>query len=123
MPLSDREQQILQEIEDQLYEQDPEFARGVSSTTLPVILRRNVRRGIFAFLTGLVVLVAFFFYPYLPVGVVAFLLMVAAAYYTYDNLRKIGSEQLRVLREQAPLAGLLERIRNRIREAGNRDDD
>lgn len=123
MPLSDREQQILQEIEDQLYEQDPEFARGVSSTTLPVVLRRNVRRGMLAFIGGLAVLVAFFFYPRLPVGVLAFLMMVAAAYYTYDNLRKIGSEQLRVLREQAPLAGFMERVRNKIREAGNRDDE
>lgn len=123
MPLSDREQQILQEIEDQLYEQDPDFARGVSSTTLPVVLRRNVRRGILGLISGLAVLIAFFFYPRLPVGVVAFLLMVASAYYIYDNLRKIGTEQLRVLREQAPFAGVMERLRNKIREAGNREDD
>ncbi|MEX2587288.1 MAG: DUF3040 domain-containing protein [Actinomycetota bacterium] len=122
MPLSDREQQILQEIEDQLYEQDPEFARGVSSSTLPAVLRRNVRRGILAFVSGLAVLVGFFFYPRLPVGVIAFLVMVAAAYYTYDNLHKIGNEQLRVLREQASLSGLMARIRTKIREAGSRDD-
>lgn len=90
---------------------------------MPAVLRRNVRRGILAFASGLVVLVGFFFYPRLPVGVIAFLLMVAAAYYTYDNLRKIGSEQLRVLREQAPLSGLMERLRSRIREAGNRDEE
>lgn len=123
MPLSDREQQILQEIEDQLYEQDPDFARGVSSTTLPVVLRRNVRRGTVAFISGLAVLVGFFFYPRLPVGVIAFLLMVGAAYYTYDNLRKIGTEQMRVLKEQAPLSGFMERIRSKIREAGNREDE
>ncbi|MGQ0678073.1 MAG: DUF3040 domain-containing protein [Actinomycetota bacterium] len=121
MPLSDREQQILQQIEDQLYEQDPDFVRGVSSTTLQVHLLRNVRRGIAAFVAGLGVLVVFFFRPALPIGVAAFLLMLAAATYTYDNLRKIGSEQLRALREQAPLADLLSRIRTKMRDMGNRD--
>lgn len=121
MPLSDREQQILQEIEDQLYEQDPEFARGVSSTTLQVHLLRNVRRGIAAFLAGFGLLVVFFFQTELIVGIAAFLLMLAGAVYTYDNLRKIGSEQLRVLREQAPLSDLVTRLRSRIRDMGNRD--
>jgi hypothetical protein len=121
MPLSDREQQILQEIEDQLYEQDPDFVRGVSSTTLQAHLLRNVRRGVAAFLAGFVVLVVFFFRPALPIGITAFLVMLAAATYTYDNLRKIGSEQLRILREQAPFADLLSRLRSRIRDMGNRE--
>jgi hypothetical protein len=121
MPLSDREQQILQQIEDQLYEQDPDFVRGVSSTTLQAHLLRNVRRGIAAFTVGFVVLVAFFFRPALPIGIAAFLVMLAAATYTYDNLRKIGSEQLRVLREQAPFSDLISRVRSRIRDLGNRD--
>jgi hypothetical protein len=121
MPLSDREQQILQEIEDQLYEQDPEFARGVSSTTLQVHLLRNVRRGIAAFAAGFAVLVVFFFQTKLIIGVAAFLLMLAGAVYTFDNLRKIGSEQLRVLREQAPLSDFVTRVRGRIRDIGNRD--
>lgn len=121
MPLSDREQQILQEIEDQLYEQDPEFARGVSSTTLQAHLLRNVRRGMAAFVVGLGVLFFFFFRPRLYIGIGGFLVMLAAATYTYDNLRKVGSEQLRILREQAPLSDLLSRIRGRIRDMGNRE--
>jgi hypothetical protein len=121
MPLSDREQQILQEIEDQLYEQDPEFARGVSATTLQVHLLRNVRRGIAAFLLGFAVLVVFFVQTKLLIGITAFLLMLAGAVYTYDNLRKIGTEQLRVLREQAPLNDFMSRLRSRIRDMGNRE--
>lgn len=121
MPLSDREQQILQEIEDQLYEQDPEFARGVSSTTLQVHLLRNVRRGIAAFVAGFAVLVVFFVKTELYIGVGAFLLMLAGAVYTYDNLRKIGSEQLRALREQAPMSDFVTRFRGRMRDLGNRD--
>lgn len=121
MPLSDREQQILQEIEDQLYEQDPDFARGVSSTTLQVHLLRNVRRGLAAFFAGFGVLIVFFFEPALLIGITGFLVMLAAATYTYDNLRKIGSEQLRILREQAPFADLVSRVRSRFRDMGNRE--
>lgn len=121
MPLSDREQQILQEIEDQLYEQDPEFARGVSSTTLQVHLLRNIRRGLAAFVAGLGVLIFFFFRPALYIGITGFLVMLAAATYTYDNLRKVGSEQLRILREQAPFSDLVSRVRSRIRDMGNRE--
>lgn len=121
MPLSDREQQILQEIEDQLYEQDPDFVRGVSSTTLHVHLLRNVRRGIAAFVAGFAVLVFFFVQPRLYIGVIAFLLMLAAAVYIYDNLRKVGSEQLRTLREQAPMTDFVARLRGRMRDMGNRE--
>lgn len=122
MPLSDREQQILREIEDQLYEQDPDFARGVSSTTLQTHLLRNIKRGFGAFVAGLVVLMVFFFQPLIPIGVVAFLLMVAAAVYTYENLRKLGSESLRLLREQrTPFAELITRLRTRIKELGKRE--
>ncbi|HVL51533.1 MAG TPA: DUF3040 domain-containing protein [Actinomycetota bacterium] len=121
MPLSDREQQILQEIEDQLYEQDPEFARGVSSSTLQSHLLRNVRRGIGAFLAGFAILVVFFIRTELVIGIAAFLLMLAGAVYTYDNVRKIGTEQLRVLREQAPLSDFVSRVRTRLREMGNRE--
>jgi hypothetical protein len=120
MPLSDREQQILQEIENQLYEQDPDFARGVSATTLQGHLVRNIRRGVAAFLAGFIVLVVFFFRPALPIGIAAFLLMLAAAIYTYDNVRKIGSEQLKLLKAQAPLATALTRIRTKLREMGPR---
>lgn len=88
---------------------------------MQVHLLRNVRRGIATFVAGFVVLVVFFFQTMLVIGVAAFLLMLAGAVYTYDNLRKIGSEQLRVLREQAPLSDFISRIRSRIRDMGNRE--
>jgi hypothetical protein len=122
MPLSDREQQILQEIENQLYEQDPDFARGVSSTTLQGHLVRNIRRGVAAFLAGFIVLIIFFFRPALPIGIAAFLLMLAAAIYTYEHVRKLSSEQLKLLKAQAPLANALSRLRTKLREMGPRQN-
>ena len=42
MPLSEDEQRILQEIEQQLYASDPELAREVSSTTVYRHAGRNL---------------------------------------------------------------------------------
>lgn len=94
MPLSDheqqRQQQILQEIERQFYEQDPDFARGVGSQTLQAHLIRNVRRGLGLFVLGFGVLLAFFFRPNLIVGVISFLLMLAGATIAYHNARRLS---------------------------------
>ena len=50
MPLSEHEQKILEEIERQLYEQDPKFARNVASKAAKGHSARNLRRGIGLFL-------------------------------------------------------------------------
>lgn len=110
MPLSDREQQILQEIEKSLYEQDPDFAHGVAATTLQKHLIANVRRGALLFAAGLGLLIAFMFYPNLALGVMAFLCMLAGATLGYHNLRKIGREQMRQLREQNIFTNLVGRL-------------
>lgn len=88
MPLSDHEQQILEEIERQFYEQDPKGARELSNQTLEATLIRNFRRGIALFVTGFAVLGVFFFRPAPLVGVIAFLLMLAGATFAYQNFRK-----------------------------------
>lgn len=120
MTLSEREQQILQDIERRLYEQDPKFAQGVASTTLQGHLLRNVRRGIALFAAGFFVLLVFFFRPVLIIGVVAFLLMLGAATFTYQSLRRAGAEQIRMFRKQARWAGLISRLEERIRQIRHR---
>lgn len=122
MTLSEREQQILQDIERQLYEQDPKFAKGVASSTLQAHLLRNVRRGISMFVCGFVVLLVFFFKPLLPIGVAAFLLMLAAATYTYQSLRRAGAEQMKIVRKQARLPGIAGKLEERWRQIRQRKD-
>lgn len=115
MPLSDREQQILQEIEKSLYEQDPDFAHGVAATTLQKHLIANIRRGALLFAGGLALLITFMFYPNLALGVLAFLCMLAGATLAYHNLRKIGREQIRQLREQNLFTNIVGRFGLRSR--------
>ncbi|MGH2772689.1 MAG: DUF3040 domain-containing protein [Actinomycetota bacterium] len=116
MPLSDEEQQILQDIERRLYEQDPEFARGVASSTLTGHLARNIRRGLGLFAAGLALLIVFFIRPLLVVGIASFLLMLAAATYTFHNVKKAGSEQIKSLKQRSGVADVFGKLEQRLRD-------
>ena len=74
MPLSDHEQRILDEIEKNLLQEDPGFARkGPVSATAR---RKRARLGAFCFLAGVVGLLLFFSTSLVVVGVLAFAAMV-----------------------------------------------
>lgn len=76
MPLSDREQKILEEIEKNLHSEDPRFARDVGGSS-STSNRGNIKLGLLVFLIGFALLVGFFLSGLLLVGVVAFGTMVA----------------------------------------------
>ena len=73
MPLSEREQRILEEIEKGLHEEGPGFARR--GKRLPAA--RRARLGIATFVAGFALLIAFFVTSRVIVGVAAFGAMVA----------------------------------------------
>ena len=122
MPLSDREQQILQEIERHLYEQDPKFAHGVAAKTLKNTSARDFRRGLLLFLGGLAALVGFVVTTALWAGVLAFLMMLGGAILAYQNGRKLGAEPLRALRRGASLSKIFGNIEGRMRNLRRKDD-
>lgn len=70
MPLSEREQRILDEIEKSLYQEDP-TARDAAQERRGRALG-SVRRGVALFLAGLLVLLAFFMTKQVWVGAIAF---------------------------------------------------
>ena len=89
MPLSEDEQRILQEIEQQFYEHDPALAGEIGSTTLYKHAGRNLKWSALGFLAGLVVLILFFASSLL-LGFVGFLVMLICAFLFERNLRKLG---------------------------------
>lgn len=127
MPLSEDEQRILRQIEQQFYESDPQFAHEVGTTSL---YRHGVRRLKLAaalFVVGLGVLVWM-----LVVGnaLLAFLLgagpMFAAALLFEANLRTLGRAGLAQVTSSVKAAGLRDALgsaRNRARERFRRDDE
>ncbi len=121
MPLSDHEQRILQEIERQLYQEDPKFARGVASKALRTQAVRNLRRGLALFFLGFLVLLGFFIRPAVVLGVLAFLLMLSGVILAYHGIRR-NAEHVRVLGEGSPLARFLERAQQRLRDLRRRKE-
>ncbi len=125
MPLSEHEQKILEEIERQLYEQDPKFARNVASRAAKGHSARNLRRGISLFLLGVVALFVFFADPLTLVGVAAFLLMLSGATLGYNGLKRSGEE--RAVRRGTSggdsLTGRLKAQLGKVRRLRRRDSD
>jgi hypothetical protein len=125
VPLSEDEQRILHEIEQQFYETDPALARAVGSTTLYRHAFRNLKYATGLFLVGVVVLV----WALVSVGFVAafagFLVMLAAALWFERNARKLGRAGLQQVTASMRAAGLRDAFgntRNRMRERFRRDD-
>jgi hypothetical protein len=89
VPLSEDEQRILQEIEQQFYEHDPALAGEIGSTTLYKHAGRNLKWSAAGFVAGFALLVASFASSLL-LGFVGFLVMLICAFLFERNLRKLG---------------------------------
>ena len=89
MPLSEDEQRILHEIERQFYEHDPEFARGVASTTVYRHAGRNLKWAALGFVAGLLFMLLSFTTSLL-LGCLGFAVMLGCAIVFERNLRKMG---------------------------------
>ena len=87
MPLNDDEQRILEEIERQFYEEDPELARSVAEASLRSKFRPRRRLAIAGFIVGLVVMLASFTSS-VWVAAGGFVLMLASAGWFAMSLRK-----------------------------------
>lgn len=125
MPLSEDEQRILREIEEQFYETDPALARAVGSTTLYRHAFRQIKLASLLFLLGVVTLV----WSLVSVGYVAsfagFLVMLGAALWIEHNARKLGRAGLQQVTTSMKAAGLrdyLGNTRSRLRERFHRED-
>jgi hypothetical protein len=86
MPLDDKEQRILAEIERQFYEEDPELARAVQKIERPS--RIGVKLSMVGVVAGLAIVIAYVNITW--VAVLGFALLVAAATSLANALRLRG---------------------------------
>jgi|SRR5918995_411209 uncharacterized membrane protein len=92
MPLDDKEQRILAEIERQFYEEDPELARAVEKIERPA--RVGVRLSVLGVIVGLAIVIAYISFTW--VAVVGFALLVASATALVNAVRLRGWRYERV---------------------------
>ncbi len=127
MPLSEDEQRILQEIEQQFYETDPAFAREVGTTTLYRHAFRNLKWATFGFIAGLGLLIYLLITTsFVWSFVFGFLLMLASALFFERNARRLGRAGLQQMTQSMRAAGLRDYVGGagkRLRERFKRDKD
>jgi hypothetical protein len=127
VPLSEDEQRILQEIEQQFYATDPAFAREVGKTSLYRHALRQMKLAAFLFLVGVGLLVYMLvlgnFWLSFAFGAVP---MFGAALWFEHNLRKLGRAGLQQVSSSMRTASLRDAFgnaRSRARERFRRDDE
>ncbi len=93
MPLSDREQKILSEMEARLTADDPKFAKTVGTTTVSSRARLRIKLSAIGFVVGFVLLLAYIPTQSIIVGVVAFAVMLGSVVIGGDQLKRLGADQ------------------------------
>lgn len=77
MPLDDREQRILEEIERQFYEEDPKLAETVRTATLASLSGKHLKWALLGLVVGAALMFGFFT-RYTIVALVGFAVMVVS---------------------------------------------
>jgi hypothetical protein len=125
VPLSEDEQRILHEIEQQFYETDPDLARTVGSTSVYRHYLRSLKWASLAFVAGIVVLVyTLIAYGYLA-AFVGFLIMLASALWFERSARKLGRAGLQQVTASMRAGGLRDyfgNTRTKMRERFKREE-
>lgn len=124
MPLSEHEQRLLDQIERQLYADDPKFASAVRSHDLRSHLVRRVKRFAALLVLGLAALVAGAIVRNVFVGVAGFLVMLAAGLVIARSLQRLSrGETTRIAKVKGPRTSFRERAEERFRRRFDDRDD
>ncbi|OLT24019.1 hypothetical protein BJF79_45745 [Actinomadura sp. CNU-125] len=106
MPLSEHEQRMLEQIEQQLYAEDPKFAHAVRSTNPQVHYKRRIVKSAVGFVVGVGVLMAGLVInagaATIAISVAGFLLMLASTLWALTSWKRmtgIGEEPARPSRQ------------------------
>ena len=122
MPLSEDEQRILHQIEQQFYESDPAFAQSVSQNSLYRHAFRNIKWAALGLIAGLAFLLATL-QVHVLVAFTGFLIMLACAFVIERNARRMGraglqsvTSSMRAGKLRDTLGGAGSKMRNRFKK-------
>ncbi|MDQ4005046.1 MAG: DUF3040 domain-containing protein [Actinomycetota bacterium] len=115
MPLSEQEQRILEDIERRLQQEDPRFAESVERASLTSHVSRRIRWGVLAFVVGFVMLMLFVLSVW--VAIAGFGVMLVAALFVYQQIQRMGGDQIRAVGSggRLSLPAFLARLTQRFR--------
>ena len=125
MPLSEDEQRILSEIEQQLYQTDPGLARDIADTTVYTAAYRGLKWSFLAFIVGLVAMVLTLGTSFL-LAFGCFLIMLASALAAERNGRRLGKAGMQQMTQSMKASGLRESFgntRSRLKDRLQREEE
>jgi hypothetical protein len=125
VPLSEDEQRILSEIEQQLYQSDPALARDIADTTVYTHAYRNLKWSLLGFVVGLVVLILTLGTSYL-LAFGGFVIMLVSALAVERNARRLGKAGMQQMTQSLKAAGLRDALGNtgsRLKDRLRRNDE
>lgn len=105
MPLSEDEQRILSEIEQNLYETDPGLARDIADTTVYTHASRNLKWAVLGFVVGVVILIGALATHFI-LSFAGFVVMLVSALAIERNARKLGKAGVQQITRSMKAAGL-----------------
>lgn len=126
MPLSEDEQRILSEIEQQLYQSDPGLARDIADTTVYTAAYRGLKWSILGFVAGLVGLVLLLYFTNFLLAFVGFLVMLVSALSIERNARRLGRVGMQQVAQSSKVAGLRDAMgstRTKFKDRLQREDE
>ena len=127
MPLSEDEQRILHQIEQQFYASDPAFADELENHSVYAHCLRQMRWAGVSFVAGLVVLIAALITnTSFVVAFLGFVLMLAATLWFERSFRKMGRAGMQQLSRSLKTGSIREYLGTRskkVRERFKRDDE
>jgi hypothetical protein len=125
VPLSEDEQRILSEIEQQLYQTDPALARDIADTTVYSAAYRGLKWSVLGFVIGLVALVLTLGTSFL-LAFGGFLIMLVCALAIERNGRRLGKVGMQQMTQSMKAAGLRDALGNtgsRLKDRLRRTDE
>jgi len=129
LPLSEDEERILNEMEEQLQASDPRLVKEVSETTVYTQPLRSMKWAVAGFISGVALMVATLSTSYL-LAFIGFLVMLCSALRLEHNARVVGRTGLRQVSDSGrvtsfrdALEGTTGKVRDRMRERFRRGDD
>lgn len=111
VPLSEDEQRILSEIEQQLYQSDPALARDIADTTVYTHAYRNLKWSLLGFVVGLIGMILALGTHYL-LSFLGFVVMLVSALAAERNGRRLGRVGMQQMTQSMKAAGLRDALGN-----------
>jgi hypothetical protein len=123
MPLSEHEQRLLEQMERQLYADDPKLASTLRGTGRNLRSRQRLILGALGVIVGLATLVAGVAAQLWPLGVLGFLIMLAAGWWASSGWAARGAASSPSQRQKQGKASSRSGFMNRIEERWERRRD